>query len=225
MTTCFGSRDNNRGAVDELEKRSCSRICGAERRERLLKIATNLFTSRGLRGTTTAVLAARAGISEPVLYAHFETKDQLFRETVERNIENRLRTLDRRISLISSDSLVGCIELMAETTVGVCVSERANALLMNWALLEVPEYATDLHRSEIGTIQLMWERGLVERYPGSGLLGSVRMCVLPYAIQACVAYGFWLAALRHSPDSAAPVAREFAAGIRITAETLSSSDL
>ena len=182
-----------------------------------------VFASRGLRGTTTAVLAERAGVSEPVLYAHFPTKDQLFRETVQRNIDRRLQTLDRQLAMISSDSLVDCVESMAERTAGICVVDGANALLTNWALLEAPEYATDLHRRELGCVRSIWVSSLTERFPGSGLVATIEMPLLPYAIQACLAYGFWLAALRHSPVSAAPVAHEFARGISRLASALITS--
>lgn len=206
--------------VGPAGKRRRKRMSGAKRRERLLEIAAAEFPSRGLQGTTTAALAERAGVSEPVLYTHFETKDRLFRATVERNIEKRLLTLGRQLALIPVESIVECVERMAEATVSACVSDGANALLTSWALLETPEYAADLHRREIGCVRLMWERLLAQRYPDSTARSLIEMHLLPYAIQACLAYGFWLAALRHNPASAAAVMREFAAGVAEAALTL-----
>lgn len=49
-----------------------------ERRRQLLEVAANLFAERGYRGATTAELAARAGVAEPILYRHFESKLDLF---------------------------------------------------------------------------------------------------------------------------------------------------
>lgn len=171
------------------------------------------------------MLADRAGISEPVLYDHFETKDRLFRAAVERNVEKRLRLLDRQLALVSSDSLIKSVEAMAESTVVVCVRDGANALLTNWALLEAPEYASELHRRELESVRSMWERILADRYSESASLATLRVNLLPYATHACLGYGFWLAALRHNSVSASAVAHEFAAGIAMAASTLISLDL
>jgi AcrR family transcriptional regulator len=120
-------------------ERPAKRIAAADRRERLLETAAEEFACAGLRGTTTAALAKRAGISEPVLYIHFENKDRLFRETVERSVEKRLRMLEANPAQVDDDTLVDCVERMAEATVAVCLSDAANAALTAWALLEAPE--------------------------------------------------------------------------------------
>ncbi|MCH8153155.1 MAG: TetR/AcrR family transcriptional regulator [Planctomycetes bacterium] len=49
-----------------------------DRRRQLLKIAADLFARRGYRGATTAELARLAGITQPILYHHFEHKLDLF---------------------------------------------------------------------------------------------------------------------------------------------------
>ena len=49
-----------------------------DRRRQLLEVAADLFAERGYAGTTTADLADAAGITEPVLYRHFESKRELF---------------------------------------------------------------------------------------------------------------------------------------------------
>lgn len=195
------------------------RCAAADRREQLLQKAAALFTEKGARGTTTAAIAAHCGISEPVLYSHFETKDALFREVVKRNVEGRVCMLDRQFALISSDTLLQCVERMAEITVGIYVSDEANGLLTAWAQMENPEYACDLHRLEVGSIRASWESALASRCARPESVAVLRMHLIPYAIQASVAYGFWLAALRHTAESAASVIREFAAGIGRAAST------
>ena len=55
-----------------------ARMRAPERRRQLLEVAAKLFAERGYRGTTTAELAAEAGITEPILYRHFDNKLDLF---------------------------------------------------------------------------------------------------------------------------------------------------
>ncbi len=59
------------------------RLPAHERRAQLLEVAAELFARHGYRGTTTAELARAAGISEPILYRHFENKHQLFLDLIE----------------------------------------------------------------------------------------------------------------------------------------------
>jgi AcrR family transcriptional regulator len=195
------------------------RCAAADRREQLIRKAAVLFTAKGVRGTTTSAIAAHCCITEPVLYSHFETKDELFREVVKRNVEERMRILNRRFALIAYKNVVQCVETMAEITVRVYISGRANGLLTAWAQMEFPEYACDLHRIEVGSIRSSWERTLASHCKNPESVAVLRMHLLPYAIQACVAYGFWLAALRHTADSSASVIRQFAAGIGRAAST------
>lgn len=54
------------------------RMRAKDRRRQLLEVAAELFASRGYRGTTTAELARAAGITEPILYRHFNNKLDLF---------------------------------------------------------------------------------------------------------------------------------------------------
>jgi AcrR family transcriptional regulator len=53
------------------------------RRSSILKAARRAFTETGdMNGTTVRVIAEYGGISEGVIYRHFESKDQLFYEAV-----------------------------------------------------------------------------------------------------------------------------------------------
>lgn len=54
------------------------RMRSADRRRQLLEVAAELFARSGYRGTTTAELARAAGITEPILYRHFDSKLDLF---------------------------------------------------------------------------------------------------------------------------------------------------
>ena len=54
------------------------RLKAAQRREQLIDVATKLFAKSGYDATTTADIAKTAGVTEPILYRHFESKQELF---------------------------------------------------------------------------------------------------------------------------------------------------
>jgi AcrR family transcriptional regulator len=59
------------------------RLTAEARRSSILKAARKAFSETGdMNGTTIRVIAEHGGISEGVIYRHFESKDQLFFEAV-----------------------------------------------------------------------------------------------------------------------------------------------
>jgi AcrR family transcriptional regulator len=54
------------------------RLRADERRQQLITVATRLFAESGYDATTTAAIASAAGVTEPVLYRHFPSKQALF---------------------------------------------------------------------------------------------------------------------------------------------------
>src|SRR5215471_4461999 len=69
-----------------------ARMTKAERKRQLLAHAKHLFVTQGYHATTTEKIAQAAGVSEPVLYRHFDSKKALFLEVLE---EIREATLTR----------------------------------------------------------------------------------------------------------------------------------
>ena len=68
-------------AVDTPPKRR--RLTAEARKSSILEAARRAFIETGdMNGTTIKVIASRSGISEGVIYRHFESKDQLFFEAV-----------------------------------------------------------------------------------------------------------------------------------------------
>lgn len=65
--------------------RKRKRLTGEARREQILEAALQLFAERGFAGTSTRELAAHVGVTEPVLYRHFRSKEDLLREVARRN--------------------------------------------------------------------------------------------------------------------------------------------
>ncbi|MBW3592282.1 MAG: TetR/AcrR family transcriptional regulator [Actinobacteria bacterium] len=54
------------------------RLPAPERRAALLECACRVFSEGSYRGTTTSEIASEAGVTEPVLYRHFESKRELY---------------------------------------------------------------------------------------------------------------------------------------------------
>ena len=52
-------------------------------RERILAAALDLFSEQSFEGATTREIAARAGVTQPLLNYHFSSKDELWRAAVD----------------------------------------------------------------------------------------------------------------------------------------------
>jgi AcrR family transcriptional regulator len=72
--------------------KAAGRLRKSERKRQLLQHAKQLFVTHGYHATTTEKIAAAAGVTEPVLYRHFENKKALFLEVLK---EIRQATLGR----------------------------------------------------------------------------------------------------------------------------------
>ncbi|MCP9208517.1 TetR/AcrR family transcriptional regulator [Streptomyces cucumeris] len=66
------------------------RMTGKERREQLLDIGRTLFAERGFEGTSVEEIAAKAGVSKPVVYEHFGGKEGLYAVVVDREMRQLL---------------------------------------------------------------------------------------------------------------------------------------
>jgi len=60
------------------------RLKASQRRELLEEAAAQLFANRGYEATTVEQICAAAGVSKPMLYRHFESKQELARRLLER---------------------------------------------------------------------------------------------------------------------------------------------
>ena len=70
-------------------------MTGKERREQLLDIGRRLFAERGLDGTSIEEIAARAGVSKPVVYEHFGGKEGLYAVVIDREVGRFLEMATR----------------------------------------------------------------------------------------------------------------------------------
>jgi TetR/AcrR family transcriptional regulator len=73
-----------------------------DRRNQLLDAAASCFAKYGYRGTTTARIAAKAGVSEPIIYRHFRNKHQLFIALIEKVADVVFNNWQQAMSGLSS---------------------------------------------------------------------------------------------------------------------------
>ena len=66
------------------------RMTGKQRREQLLDVGRKLFAERGFEGTSIEEIANHAGVSKPVVYEHFGSKEGLYAVVVHREVERLL---------------------------------------------------------------------------------------------------------------------------------------
>jgi AcrR family transcriptional regulator len=73
-------------------------MTGKERREQLLDVGRTLFAERGFDGTSVEEVAARAGVSKPVVYEHFGGKEGLYAVVVDREVQRLLDTFNHALT-------------------------------------------------------------------------------------------------------------------------------
>ena len=62
------------------------RMTGSERREQLISIGRAAFAELGFDGASVEEIAARAGVSKPVVYEHFGGKEGLYAVVIDREL-------------------------------------------------------------------------------------------------------------------------------------------
>lgn len=65
-------------------------------RDRIVAVAADLFSERSFDGATTREIAARAGVTQPLLNYHFRSKEELWQAAVDSLFELLNETLDER---------------------------------------------------------------------------------------------------------------------------------
>lgn len=95
------------GPVADAGTRPRRRLTAAARKRSILDAARTAFTETGdANGTTIRVIAERGGISEGVIYRHFESKDQLFYEAVVEPLREAIDALVVGTEAIAADESV-----------------------------------------------------------------------------------------------------------------------
>jgi AcrR family transcriptional regulator len=75
-----------------------ARLPASERRAAVLDTASRVFTRCSYRGATTAEIAREAGVTEPILYRHFDSKRALYLACVDETWERVRAAWDEAIA-------------------------------------------------------------------------------------------------------------------------------
>src|SRR5690242_8426358 len=75
------------------------RLTRDERRELIERAATELFAEHGYDGAGMDLIARRSGVTVPVLYDHFASKDDLYRRLLERQRDDLVGFWAQRLPL------------------------------------------------------------------------------------------------------------------------------
>ncbi len=65
------------------------RLSGKDRRLKIVQAAIDLFSRKGFDGTTTKEIAAASGITEALIFRHFESKQDLYAAIIDYKTSER----------------------------------------------------------------------------------------------------------------------------------------
>lgn len=156
------------------------RMPRSERRAQLLLVAVACFTRDGYYRTSMEMVATAAGVTKPVLYQHFSSKEELYLEVI------------RRVGSQMCDQIDQLLDMEGDTSVRVAFAlERISEIIIASAeplrILDTSDAASPIIESAVrdiydhcargvGTV-LMHSRELTEadaELLGQGLTGMVR---------------------------------------------------
>ncbi len=90
------------------------RFSAEDRRQQILRIATELFASRGFEGTTTREIARRAKVNEAIIFRHFATKEDLYWAVIEAKCESNAGQQSMRAVLDSGREVRETLVMLGE---------------------------------------------------------------------------------------------------------------
>lgn len=64
-------------------RKKTKRLTGPQRKRQIVEVILDLVAEHGVRGTTTARIAAAAGVSQAALYMHFATREEMLRAAID----------------------------------------------------------------------------------------------------------------------------------------------
>ena len=85
-------------AAASPQRPQATRMRAEGRRKQIVAIAAELFSQKGFRGTTTKEIADHAGVSEPIIFRHFATKDDLYRAILDDKVKQATERMKKNLN-------------------------------------------------------------------------------------------------------------------------------
>jgi AcrR family transcriptional regulator len=140
-----------------------ARMTASQRREQLIEVSRGLFAEKGFEGTSVEEIAARAGVSKPVVYEHFGGKEGIYAVVVDREVQALLAALTGALAegghpkvMVERGALLGYIETSED---GFRILVRDSPVAQ----------ATGTFSSLIGDVASQVEHILAEQFRHNGL--------------------------------------------------------
>src|SRR6516164_1251969 len=117
-------------------------------RDRIVAAAIDLFSERSYDGATTRDIAARAGVTQPLVNYHFRSKEELWRAAVDALFERLNQTMDERAhGLRGVDEVTTAKLLVREYIVFSARNPQLHRIIMQESKADGPrmDYLVDRH--------------------------------------------------------------------------------
>src|SRR5512132_434663 len=117
-------------------------------RDRIVAAATELFAERSFDGATTREIAARAGVTQPLLNYHFRSKEELWQAAVDSLFELLNQTMaERARGLRGVDEISAAKLLVREFVIFSSRNPQLHRIIMQESKADGPrmDYLVDRH--------------------------------------------------------------------------------
>ena len=143
-------------------RRRRARLTGEERRRQIIEAAATLFARKGFGGTTTRQVAAAAGISEPTIFKHFATKEELYAAIIEAKAQTEA-ILEVAGPAARRGDDAGVLRALAREMIGRTQSDPTLMRLLLFSALEGHALSDMFFRSRVKRVDEFLSRYIGER--------------------------------------------------------------
>jgi len=178
----------------------------ARRRAELIAATMKCIARKGISGTTLADVASQAGLSQGIVNLHFDSKDNLLRDTL-RHLADEYRTHFERALERAPDSPAACLDALIELDLSPSICQPAK--LAVWFAFWGEVKSRPTYRAICNELDDYYD-GVVERLCGDvireGGYDDVRADYVAIALTS-MTNGLWLSCLLSPQDWDRHVAR------------------
>jgi AcrR family transcriptional regulator len=129
-----------------LTEEKSRRMSAPERRAQIFRCAQAIFIQRGFTATTVRDVARSAGVSEPIIYRHFASKEELFEATMLAPATQLCRTLIDSVSSTVDAALFGDLVALNGTEARLLTSTRSALPMIGAIFFAEPDAQSEFYR-------------------------------------------------------------------------------